>query len=127
MKEALRFCGDVHKQYYWFHITAAMLLLLTSLFWYVIPLYIISYGDFASSFLLRIFLLFLLNLYPSFFMTIHCWFISFGAAKKWVEQQPEKNKWIWLLIFQSIAYMMVILFTVFINSLFSVIDFLVKI
>ncbi|WP_332645439.1 hypothetical protein [Lysinibacillus sp. 54212] len=123
MKEALRFYGEVHKQYWWLHFIVLILLLFTSLFWYVLPFYIVSYGNYDPSFLIRIILLLFLFIFPSVFITFHCWFISFAAAKKWVEQKPEKKKWAWLFIFQTMAYVIVILFTVLIYSMFSVVDF----
>lgn len=122
MREAFRFFGDVHKQYLWLHIIVVLLLLFTSLFWFILPFYIVIYGNYEPSFILRILLLFFLCIFPSIFITIHCWFISYAAAKKWVEQKPGQKKWAWLFIFQSMAFIIVIIFTISIYVLFSMME-----
>ena len=122
MKEALHFYRGIHRQYLWLHALFLILLLLTSVFWFVLPFYIVNYGDYEPTLLLKVVCILFLVVFPSVFITLHCWFISFIAAKKWREQKGEERFVLLLIRFQAMAFFVVLVFTCIIYSLFLLID-----
>ena len=122
MKEAFHFYRSIHRQYLWLHVLFLILLLLTSVFWFVLPFYIVNYGDYEPTLLLKVVCILFLVVFPSVFITLHCWFISFIAAKKWREQKGEERFVLLLIRFQAMAFFVVLVFTCIIYSLFLLID-----
>ena len=122
MKEAFHFYRDIHRQYWWLHVLFSILLLLTSVFWFVLPFYIVNYGDYEPTLLLKMVCILFLCIVPSIFITLHCWFISFIAAKKWLEQKGGQSLVLSLIRFQAMAFFVVLIFTVIIYTLFLFID-----
>ena len=122
MKEAFHFYRSIHRQYWWLHVLFSLVLLLTSVFWFVLPFYIIYYGDYEPTFLLKLVCIAVLCMFPSVFLTLHCWFISFIAAKKWCEYKSEESFIRWLIRFQAMAFVVVLVFTAVIYVLFLFID-----
>ncbi|MEO4052609.1 hypothetical protein [Solibacillus sp. CAU 1738] len=122
MKSAFTFYGKVHREYWWLHAIFFVILTITSVFWFILPFFIVSYGYYEPSLILNIILALFLLVSPSMFITLHCWFISYNAAKRWELQYPQENRWLWLVIFQTMAFLVVILFTFIIFSLFFFID-----
>ena len=122
MKEAFHFYRGIHRQYLWLHALFLILLLLTSVFWFVLPFYIVNYGDYEPTLLLKVVCILFLVVFPSVFITLHCWFISFIAAKKWREQKGEERFVLLLIRFQAMAFFVVLVFTCIIFSLFLLID-----
>lgn len=124
MKDAFSFYGKVHREYWWLHTIFFVILTITSVFWFIFPFFIISYGYYEPTLLLRIFLAMFLLVSPSICITFHCWFISYDAAKRWEVKYPEENRWMWFIIFQLMAFFVVIMFTTIIYALFFLIDIL---
>ena len=122
MKEAFHFYRSIHRKYLWLHVFFLIFLLLTSVFWFVLPFYIVNYGDYEPTLLLKVLCILFLCIFPSVFITIHCWFISFIAAKKWREQKVGESFIVWLIRFQAMAFLVVLVFTVIIYALFLIID-----
>ena len=122
MKEAFHFYRGIHRQYLWLHVLFLILLLLTSVFWFVLPFYIVNYGDYEPTLLLKVVCILFLVVFPSVFITLHCWFISFIAAKKWREQKGGERFVLLLIRFQAMAFFVVVVFTAIIYSLFLIID-----
>ena len=122
MKEAFHFYRSIHRQYWWLHVLFSVVLLLTSVFWFVLPFYIIYYGDYEPTLLLKLFCIAFLCIFPSVFVTLHCWLISFIAAKKWREHKSEESFFLTLLYFQTMAFFVVFVFTAIIYLLFLLID-----
>lgn len=122
MQAALKYLRQTHLEYLWLHFLVAVVLIVTSVFWFVVPYFIISYGNYTITTLQQIFILGTLYSAPSFFITLHCWFINFKAALKWKESHPEESIWRWLLRFQSITIVIVIIFTSIIYSSLFIID-----
>lgn len=124
MRTAFKYYGQVHREYMWLHGIFTVFLALTSVFWFIVPLFIFSYGYYPPTVPLQLLFVLLLFVFPSIFVTLHCWFISFQAARKWQEKHPHENLWKWLIRFQSMAYFVVIAFTSVIYSLLLIIDYL---
>ena len=122
MQAALKFLRQAHLDYLWLHFLVAVVLVFTSVFWFVVPYFIISYGKYTPSTLQQILILGTLYTAPSFLITLHCWFINFKAALKWKEMHPDVSIWAWLLRFQSITILIVIAFTSIIYSSLFLID-----
>ncbi len=122
MKDAFSFYGKVHREYWWLHTIFFVILSITSVFWFIFPFFVVSYGYYEPTVALKIILSLILIVSPSIFVTLHCWFISYHAAKRWEIKYPEENRWLWLMIFQTMAFFVVILFTLIIYSLFFLID-----
>ena len=122
MKEAFHFYRSVHRQYLWLHVFFSVILLLTSVFWFVLPFYIVNYGDYEPTLLLKIACILFLCVVPSIFITLHCWIISFMAARKWHNRKGEESFFLCVIRFQAMAFFVVIVFTCIIYSLFLVID-----
>lgn len=121
MREAMTFYGNIHKKFLWLHSIFVILLLVTSLYWFIVPYFIVQYGNFQANLFGQILLAVFICISPSLFTTLHCWVISFYAAKKWAKVGDSVTKW--LLVFQSFAMTISILFTVVILSMFVLIDF----
>ena len=121
MREAITFYGNIHKKFLWLHCIFVMLLVVTSLYWFIVPYFIVQYGNFHANFAMQIVLAIIICISPSIFTTLHCWFISFYAAKKWTKVGDSMMKW--LIVFQAFAVSISIMFTVVILSLFVIIDF----
>ena len=124
MKEAFSFYRGIHRQYLWLHVLFSILLLVTSVFWFVLPFYIVNYGDYEPTLLLKVVCILFLCVFPSVFITLHCWFISFIAAKKWRELKGGESFVRLLMRFQAMAFFVVVIFTAIIYSLFLIIDIL---
>ena len=122
MKEAFHFYRSIHRQYWWLHVFFSLVLLLTSVFWFVLPFYIVNYGDYEPTLLLKLVCIAFLCIFPSAFVTLHCWWISFIAAKKWREHKGEERFGLWLIRFQAMAFFVVLIFTAVIYVLFFLID-----
>ena len=122
MQAAFRYFRQTHLEYRWLHFLAAVVLVFTSVFWFVVPYFIISYGKYTTTALQQILILGTLYTAPSFLITLHCWFINFKAAMKWKENHPDESFWHWLLRFQSITIIIVIIFTSIIYSSLFIID-----
>lgn len=120
MREAITFYGDVHRKFIWLHSIVVVLLIVTSVYWFIVPYFIVQYGNFHASFLGQIALALLICVTPSIVTTLHCWVISFYAARKWSKNGSFVK---WLLVFQSFAITVSVTFTAVILSLFVVIDF----
>lgn len=121
MKEAVTFYGNIHKKFLWLHCIFVFLLVITSLYWFIVPYFIVQYGNFHANLFVQILLAIFLCISPTIFTTLHCWFISIYAAKKWTKVGDSIAKW--TIVFQSFAMTISIIFTVVILSLFVLIDF----
>ncbi|WP_431030290.1 hypothetical protein [Lysinibacillus sp. LZ02] len=124
MREAFHFYKDVHRQYLWLHVIYAMFLIMTSMFWFVLPFYIVNYGDYEPTLPLKFVCIIFLCIFPSIIVTFHCWFISFTAAKRWRDRRTEESVIGWLIRFQAMAFSIVVVYICIIYSLFLIIDFL---
>ena len=122
MKEAFHFYRNIHRQYLWLHALFSILLLSTSVFWFVLPFYIVNYGDYEPTMLLKMVCILFLCIFPSIFITLHCWYISFIAAKKWLEHKGGESFILVLIRFQAMAFFVVLVFTAVIYVLFLLID-----
>jgi hypothetical protein len=122
MKEAFQFYGDVHRKYLWLHVIFSLVLVMTSVFWFVLPFYIVNYGNYEPTFMLNVACGIFLCVFPSFVITLHCWFISFEAAKSWIMRKEGESLLRWFMRFQAMAFLVVIGFTSIIYLLFLVID-----
>ena len=122
MKEAFHFYRGIHRRYLWLHVLFSILLFLTAVFWFVLPFYIINYGDYEPTLLLKLVSILFLCIFPSIFVTLHCWVISFIAAEKWREQKSGESFILWLIRFQAMAFLVVLVFTIIIYALFLLID-----
>ncbi|MEG0471036.1 MAG: hypothetical protein RR588_01755 [Solibacillus sp.] len=122
MRIALKLLRQTHLQYLWLHFLVAVVLLFTSVFWFVLPYFIVSYGTYTPSYWLQTLLLMALFITPSLLITLHCWFINFQAAQKWKKDYPNENTWRWMLRFQTVTFIIVISFTAIIYSLLFIID-----
>ncbi len=122
MKEAFRFYGSMQRQYIWLHAIFSLVLLMTSVFWFVLPFYIVNYGNYQPTFTLKVLCGIFLCVFPSIFITLHCWFISFAAAKRWCRRKEGESFMRWFMRFQAMAFFVVIGFTFAIYFLFLVID-----
>lgn len=125
MREAIRFYGGVHRDFWWLNFSVVVILILTSVYWFVIPFYIVQYGAFEPSFLMKMGLALFICVAPAIILTLHCWVISFVAARKWIANTKLVGKSMlrWWLIFQSITLTIAICFTAIILVLFFVVDF----
>ena len=115
------FYGSIQRQFIWLHSIFVILLLLTSLYWFIVPYFIVQYGNFDPNIFVSIILALIICISPTLFTTLHCWFISLYAARKWAKVGGSVAKWV--IIFQSFAMSISIIFTVIIFSLFVLIDF----
>ena len=122
MKEAFHFYRSIHRQYWWLHVLFSVVLLLTSVFWFVLPFYIVNYGDYEPTLLLKLVCIAFLCIFPSVFVTLHCWLISFIAAKKWREYKDGESFVLSLIRFQAMAFFVVLVSTAVIYVLFLLID-----
>ncbi|HEY4622394.1 hypothetical protein MKX47_11265 [Solibacillus sp. FSL R7-0668] len=122
MEAAFKYFRQTHQDYLWLHFLVAVVLVFTSVFWFVVPYFIISYGKYTVSTWQQVMLLGALYTAPSLIITLHCWFINFKAAMKWKENHPDESSWRWLLRFQTITILIVIVFTSIIYSSLFVID-----
>jgi hypothetical protein len=113
LQAAFQYFRQAHQQYLWLHVIVAIVLMITSVFWFVLPYYIVSYGLFET--VMEQFVFFIvLFLWPSLLITLHCWFINFQAAVNWKKNHPNESVWRWMIKFQSITIVIVIVFTAFI-------------
>lgn len=122
VRTAFRYYGQVHREYMWLHIIYFCVLLVTSVFWFILPLYIFYYGQYQANVPLQLMLLGVLFLIPTVVVTLHCWFISFQAACKWAKQFPNESKWKWVLRFQAMAFFVASSFIVTIFTMMFFID-----
>lgn len=122
MRTAFKYYGQVHREYLWIHIIYFCVLLVTSVFWFILPFYIFYYGQYPPNIPLQIALMGLLLLVPPAVVTLPSWFISFQAAGKWVTEYPDESKWRWLLRFQAMAFFVVVTFTAIILCMMFIID-----
>lgn len=122
MQPALRYYRQTHLEYLWLHFLVAVVLIFTSVFWFVLPYFMINYGNYTTTALQQVLILAGLYIAPSFIITLHCWFINFQAAMKWKKNHPNENIWRWLLRFQSISIVIVIVFTTVIYTSLFIID-----
>lgn len=122
MEAALKYFRQTHHEYLWLHFLVAVVLIFTSVFWFVVPYFIISYGKYTISIWQQVMLLCALYTAPSLIITLHCWFINFKAAMKWKENHPEVSFWRWLVRFQSITVIVAVVFTSIIYSGLFIID-----
>lgn len=83
MQAALKHYRQTHSEYLWLHILAAVVLVFTSVFWFVLPYFMIHYGKYTTNVFQQSLLLIALYTIPSIFITLHCWFINFKAALRW--------------------------------------------
>ena len=117
---AFKYFKKAHLDYLWLHFIVAFVLFVTSVFWFVLPYYIVSYGIFETyveqlPYFIGLFLL------PSIIVTLHCWFINFKAAVYWKKNHPNDSVWRWMVKFQSFTIAIVIVFTsVILSGLFFI-------
>ena len=125
MKEAIRFYGGVHRDFWWLNFTVIVLLIITSVYWFVVPFYIVNYGAFEPNVWMRLLLALFICVAPAIVVTLHCWIISFVAARKWMSKTKIVGKSMlrWWLIFQSFTLSIAIGFTAIILCLFFIVDF----
>ncbi|AMO85671.1 hypothetical protein MKY07_10145 [Solibacillus sp. FSL W7-1472] len=122
MQAALKHYRQTHSEYLWLHILAAVVLVFTSVFWFVLPYFMIHYGKYTTNVFQQSLLLIALYTIPSIFITLHCWFINFKAALRWKKSYPKECVWRWSLRFQFITISIVVLFTSVIYSSLFIID-----
>lgn len=121
LQAALQYFRKAHLDYLWLHAIVAVVLIVTSVFWFVIPYFIITYGLYNTIFEQLLFI-FVLILMPSLIITLHCWFINFKAALNWKKNHPSESVWRLVFKFQSITIVIVIIFTAVITTGLFVID-----
>lgn len=124
MQAALKYYRKVHSEYLWLHFLVAVVLVFTSVFWFVLPYFVISYGKYTITAFQQLLSIVALYTIPAFFITLHCWFINFKAARRWKRRNPHENVWSWFIKFQSITFLIVVLFTSVIYSSLFIIDML---
>ena len=122
VEAALKYYRQVHSEYLWLHLVVAIVLLFTSVFWFVLPYFVISYGKYTTTTFQQVGILMGLYTFPSLIVTLHCWFINFKAALRWKKENPHECVWRWSIKFQTITIFIVILFTSVIYSSLLVID-----
>ncbi|MGN7477294.1 hypothetical protein ACTHOQ_05520 [Solibacillus silvestris] len=122
MQAALKYYRQVHSEYLWLHFLVAVVLVFTSVFWFVLPYFMINYGNYSTTAFQQLLILIALYTVPSFIVTMHCWFINFKAALRWKKSYPEESVWRWFLKFQSITFLTVVLFSSVIFSSLFIID-----
>lgn len=125
MREAIRFYGGVHRDFWWLNFSVVVILMLTSVYWFVVPFYIVQYGAFEPSLLMKMGLALFICVAPAIIVTLHCWVISFVAARKWIGNTKLVGRSMlrWWLIFQSVTLTIAVSFTAIILVLFFVVDF----
>lgn len=125
MREAIRFYRGVHRDFWWLNFSMLVLLLVTSVYWFIMPFYIVQYGEFEPTLLMKLGLAIFICIVPAVVVTLHCWIISFIAARKWSAKTKLVGKSVlrWWLLFQSIALTVAISFFATILVLFFIIDF----
>lgn len=126
MREAIQFYRDVHRDFLWLHFAFIIILLYTSVYWFITPIYIVQYGAFEPTIMLKILLAITICVLPALVVTLHCWLISFIAAKKWIVNTKIMSQSVlrWWLIFQTVSIFVVVGFTTIILALFLVVDVL---
>lgn len=125
MREAIRFYGGVHREFWWLNFSVVILLILTSMYWFVVPFYIVHYGAFEPGIMMKAGLAMFICVAPAIVVTLHCWVISFVAARKWMAKTKLVGKSMlrWWLIFQSFTLSIAICFTAVILLMFFIVDF----
>ncbi|MER1987705.1 MAG: hypothetical protein ABS949_03730 [Solibacillus sp.] len=124
MRTAFKYYRQVHREYLWIHVIYLCVLLVTSVFWFILPFYIFYYGQYPPNIPLQLLFMGLLLLIPAAVVTLPSWFISFQAACKWAIKHPGACKWRWLLRFQAMAFSVVVMFTAIILCMMFIIDVL---
>ena len=124
MQAALKYYRKVHSEYLWLHFLVAVVLVFTSVFWFVLPYFVISYGKYTITVFQQLLTVIALFTIPAFLVTLHCWFINFKAALRWKKRNPKENVWSLVFKFQSITILIVMLFTSVIYSSLFIIDML---
>lgn len=124
MREVFYFYREMQKQYAWLHIIFAVLLACTVVFWFFVPLFIICYGLLDLKSIEHFFTFIGLFILPAVIVTSHCWFISFQAAKQWSKNYSNGKRLQWVLVFQCIAFTIVLSYTTTLYVLFIVIDWI---
>lgn len=122
MQAALKYYRQTHLDYLWLHFLVAVVLMVTSVFWFVLPYFIINYGQYTTTIFGQLVLLLSLFVFPSLLITLHCWFINFQAALNWKRNHPHENVWHWFFKFQTITFIIVVAFTTIIYSSLFMID-----
>ncbi|MER2037238.1 MAG: hypothetical protein ABS944_03765 [Solibacillus sp.] len=122
VQAALKYFRQTHLEYLWLHFLVAVVLVVTSVFWFVLPYFMISYGQYSITIIGKLLMILALFLLPSMLLTLHCWFINFQAALKWKRIHPQECVWRTLFKFQSRTIIIVIIFTSIIYSILFIID-----
>lgn len=122
MQAVLKFYRQIHLEYLWLHFLVAVVLAFTSVFWFVLPYFMISYGQYTTTVIEQTFLLMALFVLPSIIITLHCWFINFQAALKLKRDYPHESAVRWVFRFQSMTIVIVVMFTSVIYTLLFIID-----
>ena len=115
LQAAYKYFRQAHVDYLWLHSIVAVVLIVTSVFWFVLPYYIVSYGLFETIVEQLLYSMALLLL-PSVLITLHCWFINFKAAVNWRENYPNVSVWHWVVRFQFITIVIVNVYSAVIIS-----------
>lgn len=124
MRTAFKYYGRVQREYMWLHVIYFCVLLVTSVFWFILPFYIFYYGQYPPNLFFQLSFMGLLFFVPPAVVTLPSWFISFRAACKWSKQYPDACKWRWWLRFQAMAFVVAAGFTVTILCMIFLIDVL---
>ena len=122
VQAALKYYRQTHLEYLWLHFLVAVVLIVTSVFWFILPYFMISYGNYTTTIFQQTLIIIGLYTAPSLLITLHCWFINFKAALKWKSNHPEESIWRVCLKFQLITIIIVIGFTTIIYSSLFIID-----
>lgn len=124
VQAAFKYYRKVHSEYLWLHFLVAVVLVFTSVFWFVLPYFVISYGKYTITVFQQLLSVIALFTIPAFLITLHCWFINFKAALRWKKRNPNEKVWSLVFKFQSITILIVMLFTSVIYSSLFIIDML---
>lgn len=126
MRDAIRFYGHVHREFWWLNLGMIVFLILTSVYWFITPYYIVNYGGFEPTFFVKCLIVVVICILPAIVVTSHCWIISFVAARKWRAQTKRVGESMlrWWFVFQSVTVSIAVLFSATIFILFIIIDFL---
>lgn len=126
MRDAIRFYGHVHREFWWLNLGMIVFLILTSVYWFITPYYIVNYGGFEPTFFVKCLIVVVICILPAIVVTSHCWIISFVAARKWRAQTKRVGESMlrWWFVFQSVTVSIAVVFSATIFTLFIIIDFL---
>ena len=125
MREAIRFYGHIHRDFWWLNVTMIVFLILTSVYWFITPYYIVNYGGFEPTIFLNFLIVVVICVLPAIIVTFHCWIISFVAARRWIAKTKIVGESMlkWWFVFQSFTVSVAVLFSATIFTLFIIVDF----